>query len=96
MKNIYIGNLPPSLSESNIRDLFKEHGAVISVKLIKDQFTERPRGFGFVEMTNDNEAAAAIAALNGTEIDGRALKVTESKPREEKGSRGSGSKPKLW
>ena len=80
MKKIYVGNLPFSATESQIRELFSKHGNVQSVSLISDRETGRPRGFGFVEM---DDTAAAIQALDGYEMDGRALKVNEAqdKPR---------------
>ncbi|MCD6379441.1 RNA-binding protein [bacterium] len=80
-KNIYVGNLPFSTSNDDLNGLFAEFGEVISAKVIRDKFTDRSRGFGFVEMENDEEADKAIAALNEKEIDGRALKIDEAKPR---------------
>ncbi len=82
-KKIYVGNLPFSAAESDIRELFEAHGAVHSVALIEDRDTGRPRGFGFVEMDDDG-AAAAIAALNGTEMGGRTLNINEARPREDR------------
>ena len=81
MKQIYVGNLPYRSSEDEVRDLFAQYGEVSSVKLITDRETGRPRGFGFVEM-EDNEALAAIEALDGQEFDSRVLKVNEARPRE--------------
>lgn len=80
MKRIYVGNLPFSATEDQIRQLFTEHGTVESVSLITDRHTGDPRGFGFVEMP-PTEADAAIEALNGTELDGRDLKVNAARPR---------------
>jgi RNA recognition motif-containing protein len=80
-KNIYVGNLAFDSTEDSVRDIFEQHGTVKSVKLISDRDTGRPRGFGFVEMEGEG-SDAAIQALNGTELDGRALKVNEAKPRE--------------
>jgi RNA recognition motif-containing protein len=82
MKKIYVGNLPFSATESQVRDLFSKHGNVHSVALIMDRETGRPRGFGFVEI-DDSGLAAALKALDGFEMDGRALKVNEAqdKPR---------------
>lgn len=80
-KNIYVGNLPWSSTESDVRTAFEQYGEVLSVKLIADRETGRPRGFGFVEM-EDNGAAEAIEALNGKSFQGRDLKVNEAKPRE--------------
>ena len=81
-KNIYVGNLPWSATEEDVRAAFESFGNVSSVKLINDRETGRPRGFGFVEMTNDNEALDAIEAMDGKDFSGRALKVNEAKPRE--------------
>lgn len=80
-KSIYVGNLPWSATEEEVRDLFAQFGDVTSVKLISDRETGRPRGFGFVEM-EDAEADKAIEALEGTEFGGRTLRVNEAKPRQ--------------
>ena len=82
MMKIYVGNLSFNTSESQLRELFEEHGAVTSASLVMDRDTGRPRGFGFVEMSDDSAAQAAIAALNGQNVDGRDLTVNEAKPRE--------------
>lgn len=82
-KKIYVGNLPFSATEDAVRDLFGQHGEVTSVAIITDRETGRPRGFGFVEMEGSG-ADKAIAALDQTEMDGRSLKVSEAKPREDK------------
>ncbi|WP_031481869.1 RNA recognition motif domain-containing protein [Maridesulfovibrio frigidus] len=82
-KNIYVGNLPWSASEDDVRAAFEAFGEVISVKLIEDRETGRPRGFGFVEM-DDSGALEAIDALDGKDFDGRNLKVNEAKPRAER------------
>lgn len=79
--NIYVGNLDFSSTEDSIRTLFEQHGEVTSVKIITDRDTGRSRGFSFVEMSNDDEGRAAITALDGQELDGRALKVNEARPR---------------
>ena len=79
-KKLYVGNLPFSASEDHIRELFAQHGNVISVSLIEDRETGRKRGFGFVEM-DDAAAASAISALNAYEFMGRALKVNEAQER---------------
>jgi RNA recognition motif-containing protein len=90
MKKIYVGNLPFSTTEDELRELFEEHGAVESVKLVNDRETGRPRGFGFVEMS-DGLADSAIQALNGKDLGGRSLRVNEARPREEGGfQRGGG------
>ena len=82
MTKIYVGNLPFSADEAQVRQLFEQHGTVESVALINDRETGRPRGFGFVEMSNA-DASRAMQALNGKEMDGRALKINEAqdKPR---------------
>ena len=88
MTTIYVGNLPFSATEDEVRQLFEKHGKVESVKLINDRETGRPRGFGFVEFGNDEHAKAAMTALSGKEFDGRALTVNEAKPREGGGGGG--------
>ncbi len=89
MKKIYVGNLPFSATEDQIRALFSKHGTVQSVALITDRDTGRPRGFGFVEI-DDAGMAAAIKALNGYEMDGRALKVNEAQDKPRGGGGGGG------
>ena len=86
-QKLYVGNLPFSATEDSLRDLFTEHGEVLSLNLITDRDTGRPRGFGFVEMEN---ADAAIAALDGTEFEGRNLKVNIAKDRPDRGGGGGG------
>ena len=86
-KKIFVGNLPFSVTDSVLEQLFTEHGTVQSAQVMMDRETGRPRGFGFVEMGSDQEAKAAIAALNGQEFEGRALTVNEAKP---KGDGGGG------
>ena len=81
MKNLYVGNLPHSTTEAELRTLFETHGAVEKVSVVTDRETGRARGFGFVEMTNAGEAEKAIAALNGTQLGGRALTINEAKPK---------------
>jgi RNA recognition motif-containing protein len=90
-KKIYVGNLPFSASDDEIRSLFGTHGDVQSVNLITDRETGRPRGFGFVEM-DESGADAAIAALDGKDMDGRALKVNEARPRNDRSGSGGGSR----
>ena len=80
-KRIYVGNLPFSATEDEVRDLFDRFGPVASVNLVTDRETGRPRGFGFVEMENDTDADAAIDALDQTQMGGRSLKVNEARPR---------------
>jgi RNA recognition motif-containing protein len=81
MKNLYVGNLPHSSTEAELRNAFEVHGAVEKVSLVTDRDTGRSRGFGFVEMTNANEADKAIAALHGSDLGGRTLTVNEAKPK---------------
>ena len=80
--NIYVGNLAYSLSESELRDAFAAYGEVSSVKILMDRETGRSRGFGFVEMPNQNEAEAAVSEVNGKDVGGRPLRVNEARPRE--------------
>ena len=79
---IYVGGLPYSATDSQLNDLFAPHGTVASAHVITDRTTGQGRGFGFVEMSTEQEAKAAIGALNGTQMDGRTLTVNEAKPRE--------------
>jgi RNA recognition motif-containing protein len=90
---LYVGNLPFTASEDAVRALFAKHGTVEQVSLINDRDTGRPRGFGFVEMSNA-DASRAMQALNGTDFDGRPLKVNEAQERERSGggNRGDGSR----
>ena len=83
--NIYVGNLSFSATEDEVRQTFGAYGSVKSVAIIKDRETGKSRGFGFVEMPNSEEGQAAIAALNGKMMGGRALVVNEARPREESG-----------
>ncbi len=87
-KKLYVGNLSYSTSESTLNDLFSEFGNVVSVNIITDRATGRPKGFGFVEMADQSAAHQAIEQLNGREVDGRAIKVAEAQPRQD--DRGSG------
>lgn len=79
--NLYVGNLAFSTTDSDLESLFTEHGAVSSAQVIVDRDTGRSRGFGFVEMESDEDAQKAISALDGTNVDGRQLKVNVAKPR---------------
>jgi len=81
MKNLYVGNLPHSTTESELRNLFEAHGAVDKVSMVTDRDTGRSRGFAFVEMTDASAADKAIAALNGTDLGGRTLTINEAKPK---------------
>jgi RNA recognition motif-containing protein len=87
---LYVGNLSFNTSTQDLETLFGESGTVQSANIIEDRETGRSRGFGFVEMSSDAEAKAAIAALDGKEIDGRSLKVNEAKPREDRSGGGGG------
>ncbi|MBU44040.1 MAG: RNA-binding protein [Spirochaetaceae bacterium] len=82
--NIYAGNLPYSLKEQDLQALFAEHGDVEKATIMMDRETGRSRGFGFVVMPEEGQALAAISALNGHEIDGRALRINEAKPKEDR------------
>ena len=88
MKKIFVGNFSFSTTEADLRQWFEPHGAVESASVVTDRDTGRSRGFGFVEMTNNNEADAAIAALNGSDSGGRALTVNEARPKTERGGGG--------
>jgi len=90
MKKIFAGNLSFSTNDAALRALFETYGAVASATIITDSHTGQSRGFGFVEMNNDEEAAKAIAALNGSELEGRALTVNEARPKTERGGAGGG------
>ncbi len=88
--NIYVGNLSYEVSDEDLRESFGRFGQVASANVIKDRQSGRSKGFGFVEMSTQAEAQAAIAGLNGTELKGRALNVSEARPRTERKSGGSG------
>ena len=81
-RKIYVGNLPYGVSDSDLQQMFEAHGTVQSAQVIMDRDTGRSKGFGFVEMGSDQEAQAAITALNGKEMDGRTLTVNEARPKE--------------
>jgi RNA recognition motif-containing protein len=89
-KKLYVGNLSYQVDSSELEQLFGAHGQVVSAQIINDRDTGRSKGFGFVEMSSDQEAQAAIAALNGQEHQGRALTVNEARPREERSGGGGG------
>lgn len=86
--NIYVGNLSWSLKDQDLANLFASFGEVTSAKIVTDKFTQRSKGFGFVEMANDDQAQAAIAQLNGSEVEGRNIVVNESRPKQEGGGGG--------
>ena len=93
MKTIYVGNLSFGASEESIRALFEPYGTVSRVNIVTDRDTGQPRGYGFVEMAYDGEAEKAIAALNGTDLEGRTLDVKEARPKTDRpGGRGFGRK----
>jgi cold-inducible RNA-binding protein len=88
---LYVGNLSFETTENDLQDLFEKHGQVGQVNLMMDRMTGKSRGFAFVTMNDDEQAKAAMSAINGTELSGRALTVNEARPREERG--GGGSRP---
>lgn len=100
MKNIFVGNLSFGASEASIRTLFEVHGTVDRVNVVTDRDTGQARGFGFVEMPNDSEGEKAIAAINGTDLDGRTMNVNEARPKTDRprGDRsgGGGFERKRW
>ena len=98
MKNIFVGNLSFGATEDTVRALFESHGTVDRVNICTDRDSGQPRGFGFVEMANDAEAEKAISAVNGKELDGRALNVNEARPKTERsgGGGGGGFGRKRW
>jgi RNA recognition motif-containing protein len=89
-KRLYVGNLPYTISDSELQQLFEQHGSVTSAQVVMDRDTGRSKGFGFVEMGTDAEAQAAIAALHGAEFGGRTLTVNEARPKPEGGGGGGG------
>jgi len=91
-RKLYVGNLGYGVTDSDLTAMFEPHGTVESAQVIMDRDTGRSKGFGFVEMKTDQEAQAAIAALNGADAGGRALTVNEAKPRAEGGRSGSGGR----
>ena len=88
--NIYVGNLPFELTDESLEAAFTEYGEVSSARVIIDRFSGRSRGFGFVEMSNDDEGKAAIEGLNGKDFQGRTLTVNEARPRVDRGDGGGG------
>ena len=93
MKNLFVGNMSFQTTESELRSLFEPFGEITRINVVTDRDTGRARGFAFVEMTNDGEAAGAISALNGKEVAGRALNVNEARPKTERsGPRASGGR----
>ena len=91
MKNLFVGNMSFDTTEGELRAIFEPYGEITSINIITDRDTGRPRGFGFVELADDEQAAKAITELNGKELDGRALNVNEARPKPERsGPRGGG------
>ena len=88
MKNIFVGNLSFGATEEAVRSMFQAHGTVDRVSIVTDRDTGQARGFGFVEMSDNAEGERAIAALNGADLDGRALNVNEARPKTDRGSGG--------
>ena len=89
---IYVGNLANAVTEQELQDLFSSFGAVISARIIKDKFTGQPRGFGFVEIEDNDAAQAAINGLNGTECKGQRLRINEARPPQERTGGGFGGR----
>lgn len=91
--NIYVGNLSRFVTEDSLRGLFAAFGQVSSVRIIKDKFTGEPKGFGFVDMADNEEAEKAIAQLNGTELEGQRLRVNEARPPQQRPNNNRGPRP---
>jgi RNA recognition motif-containing protein len=89
-KRLYVGNLTYGINDGDLQQLFAAHGTVVSAQVVMDRDTGRSKGFGFVEMSSDQEAQAAIQALNGKEVEGRSLTVNEARPKTEGGRGGGG------
>jgi len=89
-KKLYVGGLPYPVTEDKLQEIFSAHGTVESARVITDRFTGRSRGFGFVEMSSEEEAQTAIDSLNGSDLDGRSLTVNEARPQENRGGGGGG------
>ena len=92
MKNIFVGNLSFGATEDSLRALFEAHGTVDRVSIVTDRETGRSRGFGFVEMSNDEEGDRAISAINGKDLDGRTMNVNEARPKTERSGSGGGGR----
>jgi RNA recognition motif-containing protein len=93
---LYVGNLPYSVTEERLQQHFAQHGSVLSARIITDKFTGRSKGFGFVEMNSEEEAERAVAALNGTDFEGRNIVVSEARPQQARAPRagtGGGGRP---
>lgn len=94
--NLFVGNLSFNTSDDDLRNAFTPYGEVSTARVITDRETMRSRGFGFVEMNDEAAAKNAISTLNGSDLQGRSLTVNEAKPREDRGSRGSGYSNNRW
>jgi cold-inducible RNA-binding protein len=92
LKNLFVGNLDFATTESDLRTLFEQYGAIERVSVVTDRDTGRSRGFAFVEMANNSEASTAISELDGREVNGRAIKVNEARPKTEGGGGGYGNR----
>lgn len=95
-KKLYVGGLPYSVTEDKLQEIFSAHGTVDSARVITDRFTGRSRGFGFVEMSSEEEAQKAIDSLNESDLDGRSLTVNEARPQEDRGGGGGGGGGDRW
>jgi RNA recognition motif-containing protein len=95
-RKLYVGNLPFSVTEQTLQSTFSQHGTVEVINLITDRDTGQSKGFGFIEMRTDAEANAAISGLNGTELEGRPIKVNEAKPQARKSDRGRSGGGNRW
>jgi len=84
MRKMYVGNIAFNATEQDLRDLFSEYGEIESLKIMKDNFTERSKGFGFIEMVNEEDAKKAIATLNGKDFKGKSLTVAEARPQQKR------------
>ncbi len=84
MKKMYVGNIPYNATEEGLRGLFSEYGEIESLKIMRDNFTDRSKGFGFIEMVNEEDAKKAIAALNGKDFMGKSLTVAEARPQQKR------------
>ncbi|MBE0425789.1 MAG: RNA-binding protein [Nitrospirae bacterium] len=84
MRKMYVGNIPYNATEEDLRELFSEYGEIESLKIIQDQFTNRSKGFGFIEMVNEEDAKKAIATLNGKDFMGKSLTVAEARPQQKR------------
>jgi RNA recognition motif-containing protein len=95
-RKLYVGNLPFSVTENTLQSTFSQHGTVESINLITDRDTGQSKGFGFIEMRTDGEANAAISELNGTELEGRPIKVNEAKPQARRSDRDRSGGGNRW